>query len=136
MQNKTHRLGRTCRNCTECRTDEHGLYCALDQSFLGWINTRNPRARAARCFNYQNKQLSDGTWKNEEVFYRNPQIRSKRDEALFKARRITPKNCSTCDYLCEDGSCWINNLRSHGERYEVQLDWSCNKYRPIGIFRK
>jgi hypothetical protein len=67
----THRIGRTCRNCSERREENGKLWCVYDQSFLGWYLTRNPRARAVKCPYFQNEKLNKDIWKNDEVFYKN-----------------------------------------------------------------
>lgn len=62
-----YKLGRTCRNCTEARTNEHGLYCVHDQWVCGWEYTRNPRRRALKCPRYLNAKWNYNTWKNDDV---------------------------------------------------------------------
>lgn len=63
------KLGRTCRNCTEARTDEDGLYCVHDQRIGGWEYTRNPRNRALKCSQFINKKWYGDSWLNDDVMH-------------------------------------------------------------------
>lgn len=64
-----YKLGCTCKNCTECRTDENGLYCVHDQWVGGWEYTRNPRRRALKCSCFLNAKWNNNTWRNDDVMH-------------------------------------------------------------------